>query len=194
MQLGRGSDDFVAISEEGLAAILKDPDRRRAFTRFDGLRVLTRDRPNLAESLARAISSLHDRGVVSDDARVAFVMHIVTENAFDHDPELDEIERERDAVMARLGLEGDWDEFQYVDEIFFLGEDWGERAEELVNRQLRRWGYGDIAELRERDEHQIHERQLRGEAELWGTAAREELMERLRAAMEDASWPGRFEP
>lgn len=187
MSLDIHSDDYPAKPvAEKLAAILSDTDRHRAFSRFDDLRVQAAASSTFASALAAAIESFHDIGVLSDDARAYLVTYIVMDCALDDDDvELYWIERERDEVMARLGLKGHWLDFRYVDEIWELAEDWRERVDELVRRQLRCWGCGDLADLMERDEERLDRRSIRGEKELWGNAAREVIQERIRAALKD---------
>lgn len=163
--------------EERLEDMVRDADRRRGEERYSSICGQIARHPESLWGWLEGVQALHERLLLSDDARIHLVTSFIEERAYEqHDPELRRLLRKADQL--------DRDFYRAKDER--LVRDLGlklnaanaaadERNELLIIARLRTMGLSDIADLKERDPGEFERRSEKGRAELFDIVPVSEL-------------------
>ena len=116
--------------------------------------------------------TLSERLVISEDA-FYYLAELFTDcllpSAAASDPELVRLQAEMEVIQRAHGLrESDYWRGEAPDDWRALDDDWGRRADEIVQAYLRDHGNGDIADLRAHNRAEFDSRVEKGRVDVWG--------------------------
>lgn len=164
---------------ERLASVAREPGKERAQRMMRRIRAELEETPEPGPWIAAA-RALAAQSVITENAALFLTeifLECITFNAVHSDPEIVRLYAELDRVKREHGLseDEDWLVHEGPPEWQELNAAWNRRDDEIRAAALRALGYGEIADLMERDPEGFEERSHAGYQDFWGSRLVEEF-------------------
>jgi hypothetical protein len=158
--------------EERLEALIREPHQDRADRMMARILDDLDANPEPAPWVSGA-RTLSERLVISEDAfyyLAELFVDCLLPSAAVSDPELTRLQAEMEVIERAHGLrENDhWHDDEAPDDWRALDDEWGHRADEIVQTYLREHGHGDVAGLRAQKRAEFDLRVEKGRIDVWG--------------------------
>jgi hypothetical protein len=158
--------------EERLEALIRETHQDRADRMMSRILDDLDANPEPAPWVAGA-RTLSERLVISEDAfyyLAELFVDCLLPTAAASDAELVRIHTEMQTIERAHGLREDdhWHDDEAPDEWRALDDEWGRRADDIVDAYLREHGNRDVADLRAKKRAEFDQRVEKGRVDVWG--------------------------